>query len=90
MGIFQVEVILGGNFPSGNCPGGSYRWWELSGWKLSWVGIFFDGNFPGGELSGGNHPGGSFHVTLICPSLEILGKTLIELFSIFGVLVNLL
>ena len=45
MGIFQVEVILGGSFsggnfpdgsfPGGNCPGGSYP-----GWEFSLVGVF--------------------------------------------------
>ena len=45
MGVFQVGVILCGNFPGGNCPGGGYPGWELSGWELFWVGIFRVGVF---------------------------------------------
>ena len=52
VGIFQVGVILGGNFPGWNCPGGSYPEWELSGWELSWVRIFFGEGFPGGNCPG--------------------------------------
>ena len=33
--IFQVGVVLSENFPGGNCLGGSYPEWELSGWELS-------------------------------------------------------
>ena len=40
MGIFQVRVILGGNF-----PGREFSGWELSG-----------GNHPGGDFPGGNFP----------------------------------
>ena len=52
--IFRVGIILGGNFPRGNCPVVSYpRWefseWEFSRWELSWVGIFLGGKFPGGN-----------------------------------------
>ena len=51
MGIFWMVIILGGNFPDGNCPGRSYPGcefsggnclgesypgWEFSGWELSW------------------------------------------------------
>ena len=38
MGIFQVGVILGGNF----------LWWEFSGWELT------GGNHPGGNFPGGS------------------------------------
>ena len=41
MGILWVVIILVGNFPGGNCIGGSYPGCELSRWELScWVGIF--------------------------------------------------
>ena len=58
MGIFQVGVTLGGNFPSGNCPGGSYPWWEFS-----LVGVFRVG-IVGGNHPSGIFPGGSFYVTV--------------------------
>ena len=35
MEIFQMGLILGGSFPSGNFPGESYR-----GWEFSLVGVF--------------------------------------------------
>ena len=31
MGIFWMVIILGGNFPDGNCPGRSYPGCEFSG-----------------------------------------------------------
>ena len=37
--IFRVRVILGGNFPSGNCLGGSYPEWEFSLMGVFRVGI---------------------------------------------------
>ena len=39
MGIFQVRVILSGNF----------LWWEFSRWELS-GGSHPGGNFPGGSF----------------------------------------
>ena len=35
VGIVQMGVILGGNFPGGNCLDGSYP-----GWEFSLVGVF--------------------------------------------------
>ena len=60
MTIFQVGVILGGDFLCENCLGGSYPERKLSGWELSRVEIFFGGVFSGGNCLGGNHPGGNF------------------------------
>ena len=51
MGIFQLGVILGGDFSGGKCLDGSFPGWELSRWKFSLVGIFFGGGFPGGNCS---------------------------------------
>ena len=51
--IFRVVIVLGGNFPDGNCPGGCYPGWELSVWELSWLGIFFGRSFLGGNCSVG-------------------------------------
>ena len=48
--IFQVGIILGGNFQGGNCPGGSCPGREFSEWELSWLGIFLRGNFPDGNF----------------------------------------
>ena len=45
MRIFQVRVILGGNFPCGNCPGGSYP-----GWEFSLMGVFRVGIVRGGII----------------------------------------
>ena len=52
VGIFLVQVILGGNF-----PGGSYPGWELSGgsylgWEFSLVGVFWVGIVRGNDLGG--------------------------------------
>ena len=76
MGIFQVGVILGGNFPGGsctggiilvgNCPGGIYP-----GWEFSLVGVFRVGIVRGNH-PGGNFPGGSFPSTLSSPNTELL------------------
>ena len=75
MGVFQVGVILGGNFPSGNCPSGSYPGCELSRWELSWMEIFFGGSFPGGNCPRGIIRVGVFLVpclyTLILPHNSI-------------------
>ena len=72
MGIFQVGVILGRNFPGGNCSGGSYPEWEFFGWELSgwsypgWefslVGLFRVGIVRGNHLDE-NFRGGSFPST---------------------------
>ena len=53
MAIFQVGIILGGDFLCENCLGGSYPEWKLSGWELSRVEIFFGGVFSGGNCLGG-------------------------------------
>ena len=63
MGIVRVGVILGGNFPDGNCPGESY-----TGWKFSSVGVYRS-ELSGGNYPGGSFPNGSFHVTVF---LQIL------------------
>ena len=55
MGIFQVGVILGRNFPGGNCSGGSYPGWEFSLVGLFRVGIV-RGNHPDGNYRGGSFP----------------------------------
>ena len=47
MRIFQVGVILGGDFPGGSNPE-----WKLSRWELSRVVIFFGGGFSGGNCPG--------------------------------------
>ena len=46
MGIFWMVIILGGNFPGGNCSGRSYPGWEFSG------GNCLGGSYPGWEFSG--------------------------------------
>ena len=52
MGIFQVEVILGGGFPDGSCPG-----WEFSELELSSVRVFRVGVILGRNCPGGSYPG---------------------------------
>ena len=68
-----MVVILGGYFPDGNCPSGSYP-----GWVFSYVGIF-----PGENHPGGNFPGGSFHVTQF-----LIFNQVTSLLNIFGRLVS--
>ena len=57
--IFQVEIVLGGNFQGENClrgsqPGWEFSEWELSGWELSLVGIFWVGIVWVEVILGGN------------------------------------
>ena len=75
--IFWVVIILGGNFPDGNCPCGSY----LSGnildgncprWELSCVGIFWVGVILGGNFLGWNCPGWDF-LDANCPGASYPG-----------------
>ena len=62
VGVFQVVIILDGDFPGRNCPGGRFLGGNFPGQNCP------GGNFPKRELSewglpGENQPGGSFFGT---------------------------
>ena len=64
MRIVQVRGILGGKFPVGNRPGGSYPGWEISVLELS------GGNNPGSNFLDGSIP--STHLEHEIPQLGVL------------------
>ena len=77
--IFHVGIILGRNFPDGNCLGGSYPGLEFSGWELSQVGIFFVASFVGGNCPVGIIRVAIFRVVVFMLPLLVVLKDKIKI-----------
>ena len=74
--IRWVGIILGGNFPGGNCSGWELSWVGIFQWELSWVGIFFDGSFLGG-----NCPVGIIQVAVLQVGVYMLPLLVINIWK---------